>query len=129
PVNAPAPSNVLVSATSTPDRAVTYAGAIRAERRYQQEIVVGEQQVQASNQEAAARNKRIIAVLVGVSDQNLGDEPRAWWSWWQDYTDYYRGGDRPVNTTIVSSREYIVPPQEESNGYGDERGRELSPIP
>jgi hypothetical protein len=127
--NVPAQSTMLVNATSSPDRAVTYAGAVRAERRYQQEIVAGEQQVQASNQQTAARNERIFAVLTGVSDQNFGNDPRAWWSWWQDYTDYYRGGERPVNTTIVSSREYIVPPQEESNGYGDERGKELGPVP
>ena len=37
------------------------------------------------------------------------------WTWWQDYTDYYHdGGSRPVNTTVDSSNDYIIPPPQQS---------------
>ena len=119
----PVPSNVVVNATSEPERAVTNAGAVRSSRSYEQETAAGEQQVEARNQRTVALNERIVAVLSGVSDQTLGNEPRAWWNWWQDYTDYYRGGDRPVYATLETSNEYVVPREEtsDSGDYGNER--------
>ena len=102
--------NVLVNAINTPARGVSRVGASRSALGYEQEIVAGEQRVQALNQQAAARNERVVAVLTGVSDQTYGNDPRAWWNWWQDYTDYYREGDRPVYATVENSNEYIIPP-------------------
>jgi hypothetical protein len=87
-------------------------------QNYEQEIIAGEQKVTEENQKNAALNERIIAVLVGTTDQNLGSEPRAWWNWWQDYTDYYRGGDRPVYGVQDSSYAYVRPPVLTSGSSG-----------
>lgn len=87
-------------------------------QNYEQEIVASEQKVAEENQKNAALNERIIAVLVGTTDQNLGSEPRAWWNWWQDYTDYYRGGDRPVYGVQDSSSVSVRPPVLTSGSSG-----------
>ncbi len=103
-------SNIVTTVPNAPTRTVSAAGAARSARSYEQEIVASEQRVAQSNQKTTALNERIIAVLTGVSDQSLGSEPRAWWSWWQDYTDYDRSAERPVYETQDSSSEYVAPP-------------------
>ena len=105
-------SFIMPGVANASTRTVTPAGARRSASRYEQEIMAGEQQVQSINQRTAAVNERIVTVLNGVSDQSLSSEPRVWWNWWQDYTDYYRGDDRPVYETREESSEYIVPPTE-----------------
>lgn len=94
----------------TASRAVSTAGAARSARQYEEEIIAGERKVAETNQQVAVRNQRIVAVLTGVTDQSLGSEPRPWWDWWQDYTDYYRTGERPVMASIDSYNDYIIPP-------------------
>jgi hypothetical protein len=106
-LSAPAIVNAGANSRSdaiSPDRARSLA------RQYEREIAEGEQMVARTNQQNAALNDRIIAVLNGATDQKLGNEPRAWWNWWQDYTDYYRDGDRPVYTTEDTSNNYVLPP-------------------
>ncbi len=76
--------------------------------------MAGERQVADANQKTAALNERIIAVLTGTTDQALGSDPRAWWSWWQNYTDYYHPDDRPVYGTQDTSSVYILPPAQSS---------------
>jgi hypothetical protein len=105
-------SLIMPGVANATTRAVTPAGAQRSASRYEQEIMAGEQQVQSFNQQTAAVNERIATVLNGVSDQSLGSEPREWWNWWQDYTDYYRTDDRPVYETREDSSDYIVRPVE-----------------
>jgi Pretoxin HINT domain len=95
---------------NTGSRGVSSAGAARSARQYEQEIVEGERKVAETNLQAAMRNERIVAVLNGVTEQSLGSEPRAWWDWWQDYTDYYRTAERPVYSEIDRSNDYIIPP-------------------
>ncbi len=96
-------------AAETRIAAVSAAGARRSATRYEQQAMLAEQQVAQANEAAAALNERITAVLMGTTDQDLGTEPRAWWDWWQDYTDYYRTPDRPVYETQDVSSEYIIP--------------------
>jgi hypothetical protein len=100
----------LGSVTKTPAREVSRAGAARSARSYEQEIETSERQVAEANEKTAALNERIIAVLTGTTDQSLGSEPRPWWNWWSDYTDYYHGGSRPVLSTVDSTNDYIIPP-------------------
>src|SRR5262245_22536726 len=77
--------------------------------------MTSEQEVAEANKKTAALNERIVGVLTGTTEQNLGSEPRPWWTWWQDYADYYHdGGSRPVNTTVDSSNDYIIPPVQQS---------------
>jgi hypothetical protein len=95
---------------NTASRGVSSAGAARSARQYEQEIVEGELKVAETNLQTAMRNERIVAVLNGVTEQSLGSEPRAWWDWWQDYTDYYRTAERPVYSEVDRSNDYIIPP-------------------
>jgi hypothetical protein len=101
---------LTVRIANTPGRGVSNAGARRAALRYEQEIAVGEAQVKVINLQTAASNQRIVDVLEGATGQSLGSEPRPWWTWWQDYTDYYHTDDRPVYATRESSNDYILPP-------------------
>lgn len=96
----------------TPARAVSRAGAARSARDYEKEIVDGERKVAEANEKTAALNERIVSVLTGTTEQSLGSEPRPWWDWWADYTDYQHGGSRPVNTTVDSTYDYIIPPMQ-----------------
>ena len=92
-------------------RTVSRASAARSAQTYEQEIVTSERKVAEANEKSAALNERIVAVLTGTTDQSLGSEPRAWWDWWQDYTDYYRDPVRPVMSTVDTSYDYVIPPQ------------------
>jgi hypothetical protein len=42
-------------------------------------------QANSANANAAANNRRIIAVLEQATGQQLGADPARWWEWWQDY--------------------------------------------
>lgn len=103
---------IVNTVANTSPRPVSSAGAKRSAQRYEEEIVSAERQVAETNESTAALNERIVAALTGVSDQSLGNEPRPWWNWWQDYTDYYRTGDRPIYLTQDNSSDYVVPPVE-----------------
>ncbi len=100
----------LGSAANSRSRGVTRAGAERSAKTYEKEIVDSERQVAEANEKTAALNGRIVSVLTGTTEQSLGSEPRRWWDWWSDYTDYYHGGSRPVSSTVDSSNDYIIPP-------------------
>jgi hypothetical protein len=115
-------SNPLMSVrvANTPSRGVSAMGAQRAARQYEQEIANGEAQVEAINERTTASNQRIVAVLEGATGQSLGIEPRAWWDWYQDYTDYYRTDDRPVYATLETSNDYVLPPITGGSGGGVE---------
>jgi hypothetical protein len=113
PMDSPLPG--LGDAAKPAARNVSRAGAARAGQGYEQEIMTSERQVAEANEKTAALNERIVAVLTGTTEQSLGNQPRPWWTWWQDYTDYYHdGGSRPVNTTVDSSNDYIIPPVQQS---------------
>jgi Pretoxin HINT domain len=108
PVNDGLPG--LSSVSNSPARAVSRAGAARSAQNYEQEIVNREREVAEANEKTVAINERIVSVLTGTTDKSFGSEPRAWWDWWSDHTDYYHGGTRPVMSTVDSSSDYIVPP-------------------
>jgi hypothetical protein len=97
------------TSSSDPFRAVSNAGAQRAARSYENEIVKNEQQARAVNEKLAAMNERIVAVLTSVTDQSFGNNPRQWWDWWQDYTDYDRSRERPIYETREESGVYVRP--------------------
>lgn len=112
PADGALPGLSSVGNTRTPARAVSRAGAARSAKDYEKEIKDSEQKVAEANEKTAAVNERIVSVLTGTTEKSLGSEPRPWWDWWSDYTDYYHGGNRPVNSTVDSSNDYIIPPQQ-----------------
>src|SRR3954463_682142 len=103
-------ANVIQVGGSSRSGMVSIAAARQSARNYEQEIVSDEQKVAKENEITTDRNERIVAVLTGTTDQSLGSEPRAWWTWWQDYTDYYHNGERPVYSGVDSSYAYVRPP-------------------
>jgi hypothetical protein len=105
-----ASSSSSSSSFSSSSRTVSPAEARRSALRYEQEIALAEEQVAEANKRTAALNERIVAVLNGATEQNLGGEPRAWWDWWIDYTDYYRTAERPVYETQDYTNDYVVEP-------------------
>jgi hypothetical protein len=98
-----------LTARNTRTDTVTAAGAERTARRFEQQVVAAEEQIEQANAAAEAGNARIIAVLAGTTDRSLGPAPRAWWDWWQDHTEYYRAEKRPVYETQDVSQAYITP--------------------
>jgi hypothetical protein len=102
----------LSNVANTPARAVSRAGAARAARGYEKEIEDRERQVAEANEKTKALNERIVSVLSGTTEKSFGSEPRAWWDWWSDYTDYFHGGRRPVISSVDSSSDFIVPPSQ-----------------
>jgi hypothetical protein len=105
------PATTVTNAVDSPVRTVSATGANRAVQQYEEEFATGEREVKALNEQTTEANKRIVSVLSGVTGLSLGDEPRAWWNWWQDYTDYHRSEQRPIYETRERSREYVRPPQ------------------
>jgi hypothetical protein len=97
-----------IAAVDTRSRTVSAAAANRSARRYEDEIAAAEQEIARANSASAALNERIFAVLMRATDEDLGDEPRAWWDWWQDHTEYYRTADRPVLASQDVTREYVT---------------------
>jgi hypothetical protein len=107
-MNAGSPPQIMPAINSNSrSEMVSAAAARRSARQYEQEITAAEEQIAQTNQSTAAMNERIYFVLTGATEQKLGSDPRPWWSWWQDYTDYYRTVDRPVYETQDSSNQYI----------------------
>jgi hypothetical protein len=101
--------SVVAGDSRGPFRAVSNAGAQRSARSYENEIVKNEQQARAINERLAAMNERIVAVLSNVTDEPFGNNPRQWWDWWQDYTDYDRSRERPIYETREESGVYVRP--------------------
>jgi hypothetical protein len=69
--------------------------ASRSRQKFGNEALRIEQQVAAENQASAAYNERLISVLANVTEQNFGNNPKAWADWWQGYNEYYREGPPP----------------------------------
>jgi hypothetical protein len=44
-----------------------------------------ELQAAAANASARSKNRRVIEALQTATGQQLGEQPQAWWDWWQDY--------------------------------------------
>jgi hypothetical protein len=101
--------SVVASENREPLRAVSNAGAQRSARSYENEIIDNEVKVRAANEKSAAMNERIVAVLTNVTDQSFGNDPRQWWDWWQDYTDYDRSRERPIYESREESGVYVRP--------------------
>jgi len=100
---------VITNESREPLRAVTNAGALRTARDYENEIMENELKVRVANEKSAAMNARIITVLANVTDQSFGNDPRQWWDWWQDYTDYDRSRERPIYESREESGVYVRP--------------------
>lgn len=55
-----------------------------------------QQQVETENVRRSTINDRIFHVLREVVDEDLGDDPVAWWDYWRDYNEYESPPYRPT---------------------------------
>ena len=53
-----------------------------------------EQQVDRLNAETDSTNSRVTNLLANVTDKDLGDDPLAWWDWWDKYNEYASDDER-----------------------------------
>jgi hypothetical protein len=125
------PAENVVANTFNPPRAVPIAMnqpaaqtrtgivASRSSQRFAAEALAIEREVAATNQSSAALNERIIPVLVNVTEEDFGPEPRAWWDWWSNYNDYDQSQDRPVYETDDVTNEYVPPPVMSGGGSAE----------
>jgi hypothetical protein len=106
------PAPIIDAGVSSRSDTVSAAGAARSARRYEQEIADAEVEIAQTNATSAALNRRIYATLKRATEEDLAEEPRAWWDWWQDHTEYYRTADRPVYATQDITNQYVTIPTE-----------------
>ncbi|MCH7751199.1 MAG: hypothetical protein IH898_03460, partial [Planctomycetes bacterium] len=60
---------------------------------------VTQQQVAAENEARQVRNARIQEVLEIATDQQLGSDPKAWWTAWQELNELYVPDETPIYET------------------------------
>jgi hypothetical protein len=81
--------------------------AARSVRQFGTEAALIEQHVGQANEIAALGNQRITAVLANTTGQDLGNDPKAWADWWQNYNEYYSDGETPTyDQNYVDNRHF-----------------------
>jgi hypothetical protein len=67
------------------------------QQRFGVQATAAEQQIAAANRATEAANSLVIPLLTATTGEDYGDNPRAWWDWWQRYNEYASDSERPVN--------------------------------
>ena len=75
-------------------------------RRARTLAAVAERQVAATNAQREEANARIIAALVEITGEDLGDDPVAWRERWAGFNDIYYPEEKPVEETANRSVDY-----------------------
>ncbi|HEY2759145.1 MAG TPA: HEAT repeat domain-containing protein, partial [Pirellulales bacterium] len=57
----------------------------------------------AVNEANLQRNKQISIILADVTDQKLGDDPKAWWNWWYAQNEFYQPPEKPIETQYAET--------------------------
>ena len=95
-------------------RATYRARLIAVERTidFEAEARETERRVEEYNRVAALNNERVVEVLQQVTGESLGNDPRLWWDYWQEYTGYDTPYERPVYEYEESyeTDDYCAPP-------------------
>jgi len=61
----------------------------RTLRQGMDRIATAQREVVLKNQRAERMNQRAFAALKEATQQDLKDEPRAWWNWWIEWNEFY----------------------------------------
>lgn len=64
--------------------------------------------VTLENQARFQRNARIQEVLEIVTERNLGSDPKAWWTAWQEYNDLYTPDELPVDESYDYQISHVI---------------------
>jgi hypothetical protein len=75
-----------------------------AEQAYQRE-----KELDAINERTDELNRRVIALLAGVTGREPSPDPAAWWTWWAEHSDLQQTGGKPV-VTVVDEKEILGDP-------------------
>jgi Pretoxin HINT domain len=78
-------------------------GMAKSERKFAARAAAVEANVASKNEFNSVGNQRIVAVLAATTDQKLGDDPRGWWSYWQNQNEYYVPPKQPVYQQVRTS--------------------------
>jgi len=91
------PDDMTETLALTPQRVAKITkGIANSERKFAKKAAVVEANVASKNEFSSVRNQRIVAVLAATTDQKLGDDPRGWWTYWQNQNEYYVPPKQPV---------------------------------
>jgi hypothetical protein len=87
--------------------------ATQNRQRFGSQAAAAEEQTAAMNWATAAANRLILPVLTSTTGQEFGDNPRAWWDWWERYNEYSSDGEAPVyeHRTAESTHRYYRLPE------------------
>lgn len=88
--------------------------ALRSEARFRSETQRIQSQVSQHNVAAGADNGHVYAALSELTGRDLGEDPRAWWDYWQEYSGYEVPTERPrerrYDDSVSIDRSYVPPP-------------------
>lgn len=99
----------VVGVAKESDQTIAVRKARTAQRsltKYANIAAATEGQVAQINHQATTTNGRVTALLYHLTGQNLGNDPKAWWKWWDEYNEYYTGGERPTEERRYVDNEY-----------------------
>lgn len=77
-----------------------------------------EKALDESRKRTAELNQRVIATLAAVSTREPSSDVRAWWQWWEEYTDTQRLGPKQVARSAYYETEGQPVGQFESGSFG-----------
>lgn len=80
--------------------------AKRALANYANLAAATEQQVAQVNAQTTALNDNVTSLLQNVTDQDFGDDPKAWWNWWDTYNEYSTDGEHPTEERRYVNNDY-----------------------
>lgn len=63
--------------------------------------------VAAYNRTASESNERVVGALERVTQESLGESPRAWWDYWQRYSGYDVPDSRPIDRQYDTSDQAV----------------------
>jgi hypothetical protein len=94
------------------------AVAAASRRKFAIQAVSLEKSLKQINESTRAANERIIPILQATTGQELGNDPRAWWNWWDQHNEYYSERENPlydywycnVGTYYYAQPSYAVEP-------------------
>jgi hypothetical protein len=102
----PTIGGVVTDATIAADESAQAVARVRYMNGFAIEASGVEQSVGEENRRRALANQRITEVLRELTDQDLGDDAKAWWEYWSRENDYEETDAKPVHRQR-STRAYV----------------------
>ena len=106
-------TNLRFGSSPNPRVQAEMAGGLAESAEISAQATAAEQAVASMNRATEIANRTIVALLVATTGQDFGENPHAWWDWWQRYNEYSPDGETPVYETHTadSTHRYYNPPE------------------